>query len=456
MNSRKIAQNYFELVESYFGPLFKLGPEELDHIELGHEFSSYRLLSNLILNSIEDLGNDISNFWKENGSAIEVEMRDSPALKCIYSGDLSPLNALKLTKRTALYVDTILLPDPMYKLAVQLKGHGMDRGAYLNRIIRHAANMYKLRDLMLADCEFPIVAVAPLGMDHFEPKVRSEVLASGAKKFLEYCERLFDYKFDSPQAIHEQISKVDTTEKLFGSIVRKDLLPRELQSHAGIKEFVNEFQDAHREFEEKLGHSSPGGVFATYIMSQTLRVEEHKRLCADLASEPIYDVERAWFFMNQDLGGPNLDSGIIQGLQNSSFNWIGNVSPDALKVLREEKQMEDFRQILRRGLTDLRVKADGELEKTADQLQKNLQECLAQHNSEIAELQKKVNKISCQEIPITIIGALLGWIPGIGNFLSLPFSTRDLINQAKAVEEGTIELSRKRRSPVNFLMQVKE
>jgi hypothetical protein len=454
LDSKKIAREYISLVEDYFGPIFKLGPEEIDHIAIGEKYSNYKLLSNLISESIDDLTKDIKKFWDQNRIPLAQDLKNSNGMKCLYSGDLSPQDALQLTKKTALYVDTIMIPDPLYKISFQLSSLKQHADEYLPRILRHATNMYKLKDLLLADTEFPIVAIAPLGFEHFDDPLKKSFESSGEQKFTDYCKILFNYNFKNPLEVFQYLTHIDSSEKLFNSIVTKNNLPPDLRTLLQMESFLSEFTELYSKMDSNYKRLSPGQMFITYISTQSMRVVEHKLLCSEFGASPIYDHERSWFFLNQDLGAPNIDTGIIQGLQNENLKWLGNIPPVALRTLREQQELEDFRQILRRGLQDIKVQRDEKLTNTVNTLQYNLKNCLEVHNSRIEVLQNKVNKITHRDIPITTLSALIGCVPG-GNLLSIPFTIKDLVQQANEVEVGTKEISRHESSFVNFLIKAK-
>tara|TARA_B110001454_G_scaffold158569_1_gene147875 strand:- start:11460 stop:12836 length:1377 start_codon:yes stop_codon:yes gene_type:complete len=455
MSSKKIAVEYIKLIEDYFNPLFKLGPNEIDHISLGEEFSNYRSLSNLISSSLDDLGKDIKSFWEANNNELQQELKNSDGMKCIYSGDISPHNALKLTKKTAMYMDSVLIPDPLYKISVQLSELKRDKPEYLSRIIRHAANMYKLRDLITADTAYPIVCVAPLGLDHISPEKKKEIVQSGIENLTRYGSKIFDKDFSTFDNLYDYLSKINTIEGLTTEISKWDQLPPDIRDTASLNELVSGFSKLGKTMQRQ-NKETYGQSFIIYLNSQLIRVEEHKYLCNELGASPIYDFHRPWFFMNRDLNAPNIDSAIAQGLQDTKLEWLGNIPPEAIKVLREENELEDFRQLLRKGLHDVKVKNDPNLNRTVDTLQQNLKSCIEFHNSKIDDIQKKVNRIANYDIPITTIGALVGWIPVVGNFLSMPFTIKDWFSQSNEVEAATKELAKSEAGFINFLIQAKD
>ncbi len=134
-------------------------------------------------------------------------------------------------------------------------------------------------------------------------------------------------------------------------------------------------------------------AFGIYVFSQILRVQEHKFYCKLLISEPIYDYELPWSFLNFDVGGQDIDPAILNALQSEEFNWIGNIPLEALKILREENQMAYMRSVLRNGITSMQTKQDIDLTNTINQLQENLNEAFNRQKTEVEDLKNTEKNI---------------------------------------------------------------
>jgi len=111
---KNIYVEYFEIIEKYFNPMKAIQKKKrLNYIELASEIKKNELLVDLFSDSIEDLNDEIYNFWSLNAKSVVEHIKKINNLKCIFSGEISPYNLEKFVKRTALYVDTIIIPDPI-------------------------------------------------------------------------------------------------------------------------------------------------------------------------------------------------------------------------------------------------------------------------------------------------------------------------------------------------------
>ncbi|MEJ2031658.1 MAG: hypothetical protein P8Y63_01150 [Deltaproteobacteria bacterium] len=66
-------KKYFDIIDSFFGSIrHYLGDEEDSHIDLGANMASYPLISDLIIDAIEDLDEEIDKFWEENAKIFSI------------------------------------------------------------------------------------------------------------------------------------------------------------------------------------------------------------------------------------------------------------------------------------------------------------------------------------------------------------------------------------------------
>ena len=149
---QKIYKNYFDIIESYFGSIkHYLGDSQDSHIDLGIHMANYPLISDLILDSIHDLDTAVFKFWDENARILFDYTREQSALKCLYSGDITPVVLENFVKKSALYIDTVVIPDPIFNLSLFPKELYVNKKYFLAKLIRHVFNIWKLKDLLLAD-----------------------------------------------------------------------------------------------------------------------------------------------------------------------------------------------------------------------------------------------------------------------------------------------------------------
>ena len=453
LDINKIYEKYFELIDSFFGGIkHHLGTEEDSHIDLGIKMASYPLISDLILDSIGDIEEEIEKFWRENALTAFSFLKEQQSLKCLYSGDISPVILGNFAKRSSLYIDTVILPDPLYNLTIFQKQITTDKKYYLNKLIRHVFNIWRLKDLILSNINPRIIAILPISLMLVDNPKRNELLNTADNKFKDYINKLFDKGLNSKDECFEFLEKYRSANDIHVAVKNPNLLPNLFKNLPDLEKHLSSFSDVSKFIQTK--SSTPGWEFALYVNSQFIRVQEHRYFCENLIAEPIYDYELPWFFFNYEFGGLDMDAAISNSLQMENFNWIGNskIPLSVFQKLREENKLEYMRNVLRQGMTDLKAKKDADLIKTSEQIEINFKEAFRQQDLEIDSLKNEVAKIAKKELPITVGGFLAGFIPYLSNIISFVSAGRDVKNLIAKRKDLQEKIEDKKTSLINLLM----
>jgi len=454
----KICSKYFEIIDNYFGSIKRyLTDEEDSHIDLGIKIADYPFVSDLIYDAIDDLDSEIEKFWKENISIMFDFIRNQNSLKCLYSGNITPPILENFVKRNALYIDTVIIPDPIFNLTIFQKQITLNKKYYLNKLIRNVFNIWRLKELILADTKEKILVVIPINYNMVNQKERIHLLINAEDKFKTYINKIFNINLLDKESCLEFLSQQKTTKDIFSNIKNHDLVPNTFKDLNSFDDFLIEFSKTGK-YTALNPSRSIGEDFCLYLSSQFVRVQEHKFFCEKLRAEPIYDIELPWFFFTYEMGGVDMDAAIINALQQERFNWIGNkkIPISAFRTLREENRLDYMREILRKGMTDLKARNDKDLLLTSKQLEDNFKDAFSKQNMEIKMLKAEVEKIAKKELPITIFGFLAGFVPYLDNIISITSAGRDIYNLLQNRKKIKSELTVKENDFINLLMKTYE
>jgi len=448
----KIYEHYFDIIDSYFGSIKNyLEDDKYSHIDLGMNIANYPLISDLMLDAIDDLGTEIMQFWSENSKTVLSLVKKQDSLKCVYSGDITPVILEDFVKKSLLYIDTVIIPDPILNLTILQSQIALDKKYYLSKLVRHVFNVWKLKDLALADIEKNALVILPINFNVVNEDDKNKLLSDAYERFTNYANDVFGQKFDNESDSLIFLGKYNDAKKLYSGIKQFDLLPNIFKNFDTFEEFLMDFIDEKRHFQ--LETKTVGWNFGKYLLSQFIRVQEHKFFCEIVSGEPIYDYDLPYFFFNYEMGGLDMDASIANALQKEKFNWITNVPLPALKVLREENRLEYMRSALRKGVTDLKARNDKDLLTTSEQLEKNFSEAFRKQEEEISSLEKEVTYITKKEIPIQTAGYMVGFIPAIGNYISMPFAFRSIRNLFNMRRKITQKIENEKTDFINLLIK---
>lgn len=218
---------YFKIIDSYFGSIkHHLGLEEDSHIDLGIHMARYPLVSDLIIEAIDDIDDQINAFWQKNLKTVIQYIQQQDCLKCLYSGDISPVILENFVKRPAFYIDTVILADPIYNLTLFQRQIILDRKYYLQKLIRHVFNIWKLKELVLLNSQHKVILILPINLRLVNQESRDRLICAADQNLAIYIGKILDLKLDSGEACLDHLKKEITAEGLFKKFKRLDLLPR--------------------------------------------------------------------------------------------------------------------------------------------------------------------------------------------------------------------------------------
>jgi len=448
---RKIYAEYFELIDDFFGSIkHHLGEEEDSHIDLGIQMASYPLISDLILDAIDDFSFEIEKFWAEHANTIFDYISAQNTLKCLYSGNISPVILENFVKKSCLYVDSIIIADPAFIVTSMQNEVISDSKYYLNKLVSYIFNLWKLKDLILSEAENDIIFILPISLNLVNPETKKTLLDKGRKDFIDYFEKITGQKgiASDEDAIHYLKGK--SIEEIF-DIIKDSPLPYFFKEKNNFLSFFSDFNEVSKLL--TIDDNSAACGFVTYIFSQFIRTKEHNLFCEKLLAEPIYDFEVPWFFFGYEYGYTGMDSSIATALQKEKFDWISKIPIKALGRLREEGRLDYMRMMMRNGITDLKAKNDSELIKISSQIETNFKEAFEKQKAEISSIEKEVSKILERDIPITTAVNLLGVIPGIGNAVSFASMVRDIDKSLEKTMDLQTIAKNKRGNFINLLIK---
>ena len=215
----KIYREYFELLDSYFGSIKHYLSEDAEsHINLGMKMAQYPLISDLIVDAIDDIDTEITAFWKKNEPLLIAFAQNNDSLKCLYSGNITPAILENFVKKSALYIDTVIIPDPLVNIALLQKRLITDKKYYLQKIIRHVFNIWKLKDLILESNGEQVVLILPISISMIGAGARSELVTLADQKFTGYINKLFNLQYQDADVCLEALSKETTSTAIFARI----------------------------------------------------------------------------------------------------------------------------------------------------------------------------------------------------------------------------------------------
>jgi len=409
-----IQKDYIELLESYLAPLGK--DALIDHVDSGERYSSLPYISDILLAYYESLPRDIIDFWKQHSKDLQAEIANQDNLKVCYSGNVSPTDASNLVNKLGLYVDTMLIPDPIFNVTQQLN-EVSQRHYYLQQVIRHSLNMMRLKPLLEADLGNPIAVIYP-STKIYDPVFREKIRQAATKDTIRYLNQTFRLELKDSDDPFEVMSKFKSPEDLVKLLAKPENLIPDLVNPTIPEGFKDFYESSKRFYAPPYDRLNAGDGFCGYIFGRLMSFHDHFASCQTFGAEPIYDNENSWkmfsWYLNDVFPQGNIlsNEGLVAnsiGLKNPQ--WIGNLPVDKLVEARGNGELEEIRSTLTKGINRMKYSTSEDVDKVALKVQSNLKEAYDDHQSRIKSIEKTLKRKYLLDYPLVIGGSLIGYIP---------------------------------------------
>jgi len=403
---------YFDLLNEYFGGIYITGANKFLQ---ARRITEMKLAAKIIIQSVDDLNEDICAFWDKNANTVISHLQHSVNFRANYCGTLSPLDGYDFVKRTALYVDSILIEDPLIMIT-QLKDLSEDN-AYLSRMIEHVFNLIDMKELFFGLGDYPVLTIfPPFRTERNRQEIMNAVNASGLK----YFETLMEAPFSDIGSFFEYMKNIKDLRALSEIIKHPQMLPKsESQSHP---EFLQEVYERITGESKVYKDASVGETLALKVLGQLTAVGTESFNSAQLSAQMVFDSSIHWkmykWGLTNDFKQPDIDNVIINSLQLDEFKWLGNVPMNKLLQMRREGELSSLRSLIGKNIYSS-THASADLEISAKQAMSNIEDALIDHSKELSLIDTELRKKYLVDSSMAVLGVVSGLVSGPLSPLSL-------------------------------------
>lgn len=468
---RDIQIDFVELLSGFFSDPYTLmtqhdaSPHEIAQSIADSPESVERLskIAPTILEAIRD-------YWSNAGIVTSAHLRNMTTLKAVYGGNVFPHENSDLISNVGLYADTLVVPDPMLGA---LSMHSMlkpSRLAY--QLVKNGLTAMKYRELAIADLDVPLVVFAPNYFFLSDELPRFSMRMS-EDDVCKHMQMVFNYDFASIDDVHKFFANAPSENALAQSVVDHDRftldvdeLPLPLDQIAASKEMLNKFKDG-------LFPSDARRSLPFEFLGRFMQVNAALAHCDLYRGIPLIDAPTPWQFLlwKHEYAGAVATNGaysrdtIIQHALHTELRDVTifkNITPEGVVKLRREGLLEDLREVIRLGISEIVDADEGAVLKVAKRVAANLRAELGRYESEVKALTRDVGLAAAGatltlgtaglsiaaavtgNIPLVVAGTLAGTLgtPGI----------RELVTRGREFLKRHRTL---RRSPVGLFWRAK-
>lgn len=463
-----VQRDYFDLLEEYFGGLYRAmikkhgNPQTVAGTLTLHE----DMVTSFIQHQDEFI-DAITGFWRERAPIVYAHLRDSKQLKGVFGGDVFPSYTQNIATGVGLYLDTIVLPDPLLRGRQFLVTLQPKMALFL--IIKHALNTLGYKDLVFAQVDTPIVVIAPY-LSALNSGVIETLCDEAEGDLVQHFSKMFDVAFTDMNEVKEFVSRIPDDASLAKAIAddARVLFDMDWKDPLEIQIAKNRKTTLDTSSTDGLDDNS---LFLLSFFGRMLQTNDLLFQSIQIGGSPLVDVPTSWQYLlwKYEYDHSATGSGAIADQEtsmigalavdgNPAMNLLSNLSIEALVELRQKNALQDLREIITAGITDIELADTNDLQQRFEKVCENIERALKNHIEQIEELSQKRKKYLGFDISKMIaIASLVIAAPitrniylGGGAGLAALFSR----NPADVVTDGKLILSegkRLKRSPAGIL-----
>jgi hypothetical protein len=432
-----LQEKYFEFLFEQFGWMYdQMVHHKATPYAVADHYSGKDDLVENLFSVIPDFEKAVKGFWEVASEVSEYHLQDGQQLKSVFSGDLFPSYDENVVSTAGLYIDTIVLPCPVIRIAPLTKV--LPKAQVVRLLIKHVLTAMTYRRLATANVSPPIVLIVPT-RDDINGRGQGDLVERAGPAMLKHGNRLFGSSFqeleeliefcDSLRTVEEVITQLKCPERLlfdteWGGDAAHQL--RTAMSENPVVPGMSQGVAGHQVISACLGR-----------MPQAMAAEE---AAFQFGGSPLISALTSWNYYtwlleyqgttSRNQAGDLEACHVARALTaeaDVNLHWLGNVPPESVLEIRKNGHAAELRALLSNGLADLlKVNPDNYF-RTADQVVENLDAAFRKHQKELAEAKLKKLKLYGIDVPtclalggIGIAGAITGNVPlqGISAALS--------------------------------------
>jgi hypothetical protein len=417
----------------------------------------------------------VEAFWKSNNEAIGAEMKRLPGLKARFGGDIGPKAIDAVFQRTGLYFDTIVVPDPMLRIARIPEGLFKMRDYYF---LKYGIEQILAREAYLADT-YPPIAVLTADPELAQPNGSFNRLADLAKlDSIALTNELYGECLDDFAEVQSFFSRFGSLREAVKEIAQPHLFcwdeDTPLNPVLQMEAFV------HRDNIDwklrRLPDQFQGpGYLPFMFLGRMMQVNDVLHRSRSQNAHPLVAAPVSFHWLTwkiranrnliaKDLGlARDMELGLTNSLLSQDLEWLSNVPLEGLIELRKKGLLAELRAVVSRELESLTGAGLSNLEAITSQVDYNVSSALRQHQEQVKELDRAYRTelaVTGSTFLLSIAAALqpslLPLAPDWAKALSGIVGTTSL----KSVVQATVKYFKERnalgKTPVGLLWHAKE
>src|ERR1017187_781363 len=470
---RDVQAAYFEILDRFFGkPFSEMKAHGLTPAHIAEHLASQEAIVGAFDAELEEFASGMHEFWEYYARVVELHLRELKCLKSVFGGDVFPSYSANIACSVGLYMDTIVLPDPLMRILSMAKVTAPRECCRL--VTKHALSALGYRDLALADVDPPMVVVAADPM-FLNPSYLTALEATSKEEVVKHASTKFGCTFPTTEALQSFLSQFLTADKWVAKRVDPTRLLFDSDwSETLPEQFARYTQDTASWFPGTVGASVAETTYRAFF-GRMMQTNDLLFRSAGYRGTPLIDAATSWQYLlwkyeyDSDCSGMSqkemqetVISKAIATEGSTEFGMLSGVSPQSLIELRRKGAMASLREAIRNGLKDIDLSSLDSLPRVADEVIATIDRKFEEHDRELRGIISSRRKFFGQDVSRCVVVGGLSIAAALTQNVSLailaaaaPFtvgapSIPDLRKQWQSLQAQSQELQ---RSPAAILFR---
>lgn len=472
----RIIRPYFDYLKQHFQILAdEVIKNNISAGDIARDFLSVSRRRDSFLPVADEVRQFIFEFWKANQKAVLELLPTLNGLKARFGGDVGPQANNNMIQRAGLYFDTLIVPDPIYRIARIVHESEMNWHYYL---LKYAINQIITAESYLADIDPPIAVLVP-DTHLLETEVGLPALiADGEIHTILAVNKLYGTQLDSFHEVEQFFERFSSLRNAVNAIQDSDLFWFDEDVERNPQDQLDSIVKFHsRDFDSsKLPFSIDDARFLPFMLKgRMMQVADVYRSAFENNALPLIPapVSFHWFSFRFSIGQslvshelqietvPNLV--LTNALLSSRLDWLGNVPVKSLVQLRERGTLRDLRAVLAGSLAGFNSLSLSSITDATARIDSDISNALKKHQAEVQQLNSDLRAELAITVPTflasvvaslqpTVLSLLPQWMPGLATIIGTG-SVAEILRHSRAFYQKGKVL---KESPIAILWNAKQ
>jgi hypothetical protein len=470
---RDVQAAYFDILDQFFGKSFsEMKAHGVTPAQAAEHLASQKAIVGAFEAELEEFASGMHEFWEYYAPVVELHLRELKCLKSVFGGDVFPSYSANIACSVGLYMDTIVLPDPLMRILSMAKNTAPRECCRL--VTKHALSALGYRDLALADVDPPIVVIAADPM-FLNTSYLTALEATSNEDVVKHASTMFGCTFPTIEALQSFLGQFVTAEKLVTKLADPTRLLFDSDWSEPLPEqFARYVQDTASWFPDTVGASVAETIYRAFF-GRMMQTNDLLFRSAEYIGTPLIDAPTSWQYLLWKYEYDSAHSGLsrkempeiviskaIATEGGTEFAMLSGVPPQSLIELRRTGAMASLRETIRNGLKDIDLASPDSLPRVADEVIAIIDRKFEEHDRELKGIISSRRRFFGQDVSRCVVGGGLTIAAALTKTLNLAIlaaaarftvgapSISDLHKQHRTLQARSKELQ---RSPAAILFR---